>query len=231
MHVLIAEDDPKLARFIANGLASEGHQTTTVANGEAALEQAQAGGFDLLILDLGLPRMDGLEVLRRLRQSDPILRVIVVTARAEVDDRVIGLDLGADDYISKPFSFVELSARIRALFRRSEVSQSRHLTLGDLCHDRVAMTASRRSDPERSVELSRRESQLLEHFLRHPDEPQTRPMIFDRVWGYQFDTGTNLVDVYINYLRKKLRELGLDPIETLRGVGYVLDRKHCEGTR
>lgn len=228
MHVLIAEDDPKLARFVSNGLASEGHQTTVVTHGEAALEQAQTGSFDLVVLDLGLPRLDGLEVLRRLRQSDPILRVIVVTARTDVDDRVIGLDLGADDYITKPFSFVELSARIRALFRRSEVDQSRTLTLGVLCHDRVAMLASRRDRPDDKVELSRRESQLLEHFLRHPEEPQTRAMIFDRVWGYQFDTGTNLVDVYINYLRKKLRELELDPIQTLRGVGYVFERGRVE---
>lgn len=221
----MAEDDLKIARFIAQGLNAEGHETELVSTGAGALERATNGSFELLVLDLGLPDLDGLEVLARLRSADNRVRVIVVTARGEVDDRVLGLDLGADDYLAKPFSFVELSARIRALFRRSEAAVERLHVQGDLIVDRIERTLSRAGTPK--VPLSARELQLLDHFLRHVDEPQSRAMLADRVWGYQFDTGTNLIDVYINYLRKKLREVGLEPIKTLRGIGYVLEGRAC----
>lgn len=225
MHVLIAEDDPKIARFVAQGLRAESHETETVSDGHRALERAMTGGHDLLLLDLGLPGLDGLEVLRRARVANPGLRVIVVTARADVDDRVKGLDLGADDYLAKPFSFVELMARIRAIFRRTEPRSERELTVGALALDRVERRVHLGAGE--GTELSQREFQLLEYFMRHADEPQSRAMLADRVWGYQFDTGTNVIDVYVNYLRKKLRPLGVEPLRTLRGVGYVLDSNAC----
>ncbi|MBL4848076.1 MAG: response regulator transcription factor [Planctomycetes bacterium] len=225
MRVLIAEDDPKIARFVAQGLSAEGHETSLVHSGRRALERVENESFDLLILDLGLPELDGLEVLRQIRARRNEIRVIVVTARGEVDDRVIGLDLGADDYLAKPFSFVELSARIRALFRRTEGGAERVLTLGQLEVDRVERTLSRGEGAK--VPLTSRELQLLDYFMKHADEPQSRAMLADRVWGYQFDTGTNLIDVYVNYLRKKLRLVNLEPVKTLRGIGYVFDAAAC----
>lgn len=226
MRVLVAEDDLKIARFVAQGLEAEGHEAELVHTGTDALERAAEGSFELLVLDLGLPGVDGLEVLKRLRKTDNPIRVIVVTARGEVDDRVLGLDLGADDYIAKPFSFVELLARIRALFRRTEGATERTFVLGELTVDRIERTLSRSGFPK--VPLTARELQLLEYFMRRPNEPQSRAMLADRVWGYQFDTGTNLIDVYINYLRKKLREIELEPIKTLRGIGYVFESSACQ---
>tara|TARA_R110002072_G_scaffold281995_1_gene444739 strand:+ start:1544 stop:2230 length:687 start_codon:yes stop_codon:yes gene_type:complete len=226
MRVLVAEDDLKIARFVAQGLSAEGHEALLVHTGRQALDRVSDESFDLLILDLGLPDIDGLEVLRQIRASHNKIRVIVVTARGEVDDRVLGLDLGADDYLGKPFSFVELSARIRALFRRAEGGAERVITLGVLSVDRIERTLSREEGPK--VPLTARELQLLEYFVKHADEPQSRAMVADRVWGYQFDTGTNLIDVYVNYLRKKLREVELEPIRTLRGIGYVFDSAACQ---
>ena len=226
MRVLVAEDDLKIARFVAQGLSAEGHEALLVHTGRQALDRVSDESFDLLILDLGLPDIDGLEVLRQIRASHNKIRVIVVTARGEVDDRVLGLDLGADDYLGKPFSFVELSARIRALFRRAEGGAERVITLGVLSVDRIERTLSRAEGPK--VPLTARELQLLEYFVKHADEPQSRAMVADRVWGYQFDTGTNLIDVYVNYLRKKLREVELEPIRTLRGIGYVFDSAACQ---
>lgn len=226
MHVLVAEDDPKIAKFIAEGLRADGHQVEAVDDGVVALKRALEGDHELLILDLGLPGLDGLELLRRLRQSHSGIRVIVVSARSKVEQLVQGLDMGADDYLPKPFSFIELQARIRAQFRRSGDSAGRTLSVGALALDRVSRTA-RLGEDGKSVELSAREFQLLEHFMRNVGEPQSRAMLADRVWGYQFDTGTNVVDVYVNYLRKKLRELELEPLKTLRGIGYVFERERC----
>jgi len=225
MRVLVAEDDTKIARFVAQGLSAAGHEAIVVHSGEQALQRVEDESLQLLILDLGLPDIDGLEVLRQIRASHNQIRVIVVTARGEVDDRVLGLDLGADDYLAKPFSFVELSARIRALFRRAEGGTERLLSVGELQVDRIERTLSRGEAAK--VPLTSRELQLLEYFIRHADEPQSRAMLADRVWGYQFDTGTNLIDVYVNYLRKKLREVELEPVRTLRGIGYVFDTSAC----
>jgi len=224
MRVLVVEDDPKIAGFLTQGLESEGYSVERAADGEAALEHIQAHRFDLVLLDLMLPKLSGLEVLRSLRELDTSTRVIAVTARSSVEDRVEGLDLGADDYLVKPFSFVELMARIRSLFRRTSQPLSRTLEVGELEIDRLERVARRGA---RVTPLSLRELQLLELFMRHMDEPLTRATIADRVWGYQFDTGTNVIDVYVNYVRKKLRELGLEPIRTLRGIGYILERDGC----
>src|SRR5690606_2168379 len=144
-----------------------------------------------------------------------------------VEDRVAGLNAGADDYLVKPFSFVELVARVRALFRRREGLAARELRVGELTLDRVRRRACR---GEASVELSTREFQLLEHLMRHPGQPQTQALLAEQVWGHHFDTGTNVIDVYVNYVRRKLRELGLTPVETLRGIGYLLDPEACEGS-
>ena len=226
MKILVVEDDVKIARSVREGLEAEGHEVEVAADGASGLRSAQRDGNDLLLLDLSLPELDGLELLRRLRQTHPGLPVIAITARGEVEDRVLGLDEGADDYLVKPFGFFELLARIRALFRRAHPPQDRHLTLEALVVDRVQRTAH---VGEASVELSEREFQLLIHFVQHPDEPQSRAVLADRVWGYAVDSGTNVIDVYVNYVRKKLRQLGLEPIRTLRGIGYVLEREGCAG--
>ncbi|RMG17693.1 MAG: DNA-binding response regulator [Planctomycetota bacterium] len=225
MHVLVLEDDAKLAALLRAELEEEGHEVEVLADGDAGLQRALAGGMDLLLLDLGLPGLDGLDVLRRLRAQHTTLPVIVITARDGVEDRVAGLDLGADDYLVKPFSLLELKARIRALFRRTEHPLERVLCVGSLRLDRIRRTASY---GERSIELSPREFQLLEVLMESPGEPLPRALIAERVWGYALDGGMNVLEVYVNYLRKKLRAIGLEPIRTLRGLGYVLEPAACE---
>jgi DNA-binding response OmpR family regulator len=220
VRALVVEDDVKIAEFIRRGLTAEGHQVDVASDGESGLRQALSGRHDLVLLDLMLPRLDGIEVLRQLRRARPSLPVIAVTARGRVGDRVQGLDLGADDYLVKPFSFVELMARIRALFRRSSIRLERTVQVGAYALDRVERQL-RFGDA--AVTLSSRESQLMDLFLSNPEAPLSRATIADRVWGYQFDTGTNVIDVYVNYLRKRLRELGTEPIRTIRGVGYVFE--------
>jgi DNA-binding response OmpR family regulator len=220
VRALVVEDDAKIAEFIRRGLEAEGHRVEIARDGESGLSQALSGRHDLVLLDMMLPRLDGLEVLRQLRGARPSLPVIAVTARGRIEDRVRGLDLGADDYLIKPFSFVELMARVRALFRRSSSRLERTLEVGEFSLDRVERQL-RFGDA--AVTLSSREAQLMELFLSNPDAPLSRATIADRVWGYQFDTGTNVIDVYVNYLRRRLRELGTEPIRTIRGVGYVFE--------
>lgn len=220
MRALVIEDDPKIASFIRRGLEAESHVVDVAADGDRGLSLALDGSYDLVLLDRMLPKRDGLSVLRDLRQARPSLPVIVVTARGEVEDRVEGLDLGADDYLVKPFSFAELMARVRALFRRSESGFQRTLVVGGYSLDRIERSVQFRGE---RVELSTREAQLLELFLLNAGEPLSRAVIADRVWSHQFDSGTNVIDVYVNYLRRRLRELGADPIRTIRGVGYVFE--------
>jgi DNA-binding response OmpR family regulator len=220
VRALVVEDDAKIAAFIRRGLEAEGHQVVVAGDGESGLRQALSGRHDLVLLDMMLPRLDGLEVLRQLRGARPSLPVIAVTARGRIGDRVRGLDLGADDYLVKPFSFVELMARVRALSRRSSTKLDRSLEVGGFALDRIERQLRFGGA---AVTLSSRESQLMELFLSNPDAPLSRATIADRVWGHQFDTGTNVIDVYVNYLRKQLRELGTEPIRTIRGVGYVFE--------
>lgn len=218
MRVLIVEDDPKIAGFISKGLQAEQHQVETARDGLLGLEKARRDQFDLIILDIMLPSLSGFDFLKTFRETEKKTLVIAVTARGEVEDRVRGLDVGADDYIVKPFSFVELLARIRALFRRIGDSELK-LESGPFALDRLKQTVS---FEQQTVELTKREFQLLSYFLQHKNEVLTRAMIADRVWGYQFDTGTNVVDVYVNYLRKKLKPLrGEQFIQTVRGIGYI----------
>ena len=222
MRILIVEDDAGIVSFLVKGLRAEGYATTTAADGDQALRQLSSGAhdFDLVLLDLGLPGTSGDDVLRALRQRDTVVPVIVLTARAEVADKVLGLELGANDYVTKPFSFAELLARIRAALRGSQQAASTELVVGDLRLDLLTKIAYRAG---RRIDLAPREWALLELFMRHPTHLLSRARILNEVWEYGFDPGNNVVDVYVSYLRKKLNGSGLEPlIQTVRGVGYRL---------
>ena len=216
--VLVAEDEPRIASFLAKGLRASGYVPVVVDNGHDAAESARDGEVDLLVLDLGLPGLDGLEVLRRIRARGESLPVIVLTARDAVTDRVAGLDMGADDYVTKPFAFEELLARVRARLREVGSGQvATTLRAGVVQLDLVARKAT---VADREVELTAREFILAEVFLRHPGQVLSREQLLSRVWGFDFDPGSNVVDVYVGYLRRKL---GAGLIHTVRGMGYRLE--------
>jgi DNA-binding response OmpR family regulator len=220
MHILIAEDDAPLASFVKRGLEAEHYAVDTTADGEQARAMASEFDFDLVILDLGLPRLDGVSILRSVRTRKPSMPILVLTGRTRVEERVQCLDLGADDFLSKPFSFSELSARIRALLRRSRLPTESTLTVEDLKLDRVERRVERGG---RRVELTSKEFALLEYMMRNAGRRVTRAMIIEHVWNLSFDTCTNVVDVYINYLRRKIDDdSALRLIHTIRGVGYEL---------
>jgi two-component system response regulator MprA len=217
--ILIIEDDEGILRILRRALAYEGYQVDTAVDGESGLASARDHHPDLVILDLMLPGMDGIEVCQRLRQADNIA-VLMLTARDAVQDRVQGLDSGADDYMVKPFELDELMARIRALMRRTQSERAPILTFADLTLDTSTRQAIRRG---RTIALTAKEYDLLELFMRHTRQVLTREMIFDRVWGYDFGGESNVLDVYIRYLRQKLESEGeMRLIHTVRGVGYVL---------
>jgi DNA-binding response OmpR family regulator len=220
--ILIVEDDEGIAAFLAKGLKAEGYATAVARDGDEALALAAAGGddLDLVLLDLVLPGTDGLSVLRTWRAQRLGVPVIVLTARGETADKVRGLDTGADDYVTKPFAFDELLARVRAALRSVEQRSSTELVVDDLRLDLLTKVAWR---AERRVDLAPKEWALLELFMRHPDQLLSRAQILSRVWDYDFDPGTNVVEVYISYLRRKLNQEGLPPlIRTVRGAGYRL---------
>ncbi len=222
MRILIVEDDAGIVSFLVKGLKSEGYATAIARDGERAIRllRARDESFDLVLLDLGLPGTSGDEVLRVLRQRDASLPVIVLTSRTEIADKVRSLELGANDYVTKPFSFAELLARIRAALRSSAQSASNELVVGDLRLDLLTKIAWRAG---RRIDLAPREWALLELFMRHPTHVLSRVRILNEVWEYGFDPGNNVVDVYVSYLRKKLNIAGLDPlIQTVRGAGYRL---------
>ncbi|MDX2390992.1 response regulator transcription factor [Streptomyces sp. DK15] len=214
--VLIAEDEPRIAAFVQRGLQSAGFVTTVVGDGLSAYEEARAGGCNLMILDLGLPACDGFTVLRRLREDRVTLPVIILTARDSVSDTVAGLEGGADDYLSKPFAFEELLARVRLRLRADGAPEASLLRAGDLVLD---LRTRRAHVDGRVAELSAREFALAEVFLRHPDQVLTREQLLSMVWGFDYDPGSNIVDVYVRYLRRKV---GADRVETIRGAGYRL---------
>jgi two-component system response regulator MprA len=222
VNVLLVEDDPAVRGAVERALRHAGHQPALATDGVRALEQATAVPYDAVILDLGLPGLDGLEVCRRLRASGNQVPVLMLTARAAVSERVSGLDAGADDYLVKPFALDELLARLRALERRTPTTgQGRgQLRFGDLVLDRDAMTCMRGT---REIQLSRTEYQLLELLMASQAKVLSRDVIFDKVWGYDFGPESNSLDVYIGYLRRKLEANG-EPriIHTVRGVGYVM---------
>ncbi|NVI92928.1 response regulator transcription factor [Actinomadura sp. BRA 177] len=214
--ILIAEDEPRITSFLEKGLGAAGFGTVVAADGVAAYEQARGGAFDLMILDIGLPLRDGFTVLRRLRQERVTLPVIILTARDGVGDTVAGLEGGADDYIAKPFAFEELLARVRLRLRADRTPEPTLLQVGDLALD---LRTRRAHVPGRTVELTAREFALAEMFCRNPDQVLTREQLLAHVWGFDFDPGSNVVDVYVRYLRRKL---GADRFETVRGTGYRL---------
>jgi two-component system copper resistance phosphate regulon response regulator CusR len=218
VRILVAEDDRPVASFLKKGLEAEHYAVDVVPDGEEALYMAEAYDYDLLLLDLVLPKMDGLQVLHQIRTRKKNLPVLVLTGRTRVEDRVKGLDLGADDYMVKPFAFRELIARVRALLRRGNAPVDFTLRVEDLEMNLVERTV-RRGD--RKIELTPKEFALLEYLMRNQGRAVSRPMIIEHVWNFSFDTMTNVVDVYINYLRKKIDE-GAEQklIHTVRGVGY-----------
>ena len=196
MRILLAEDDTALAGFVRKGLEAESYAVDVSADGEQARALATELQYDLIILDLNLPRLDGLSILKDVRTKKPTLPILILTARGKIDDRVQCLDNGADDYLVKPFSFSELSARIRALLRRSRLPSLSVLTVDDLELDRVERRVTR---GERTIELTTKEFALLEYLMRNAGRRVTRTMIIEHVWNLSFDSSTNLVDVYINY--------------------------------
>lgn len=217
--VLIAEDEQRIASFVAKGLRSNGFVPTCVADGQSALEVALSGEVDLLLLDLGLPDLDGFTVLRRLRAAGSRLPVVVLTARDGVGDTVAALEGGADDYVSKPFRFEELLARVRLRLRpgRASTAEPTVLRSGDLTLD---LRTRQAHVGDRVIDLTAREFVLAETFLRHPGQVLAREQLLSAVWGYDYDPGSNIVDVYVGYLRRKL---GAARIVTVRGMGYRLE--------
>ena len=218
MRILIAEDDAPLASFLAKNFAAEDHVTEIAENGEEALRRVSEGAYDLLVLDLNLPVVAGYQVLKKIRSRDADLPILILTATDHVAERVACLDAGADDYLIKPFSFSELSARVRALQRRKGSPSHAVLRIEDLQMDCVRRTVHRAGRP---IELTPKEFSLLEYFMRNAGRCITRNMIIEFVWKLSPDTMTNVVDVYVNYLRKKIDEgAKLRLIHTVRGVGY-----------
>lgn len=219
MRILVVEDDAKIASFVVKGLKQEGYAADHAADGDTGLTLAQTTRYDAAVVDIMLPGLDGLSLVKRLRASGEQVPVLFLSARSGVQDRVLGLQSGGDDYLTKPFAFAELSARLQALIRRaSRAPEATRLAAGDVAMDLVARTVTVAG---RAVELQPREFALLEYLLRHPGRPVTKTMILEHVWDYSFDPQTNVVDVLMHRLRAKI-----DPertrIETVRGVGYVL---------
>jgi two-component system, OmpR family, response regulator len=214
--VLIAEDEPRLVSFLEKGLRGNGFTTSLARNGATALAIASDADFDLMILDLGLPDIDGLDVLRSLRERGDRLPVVILTARDEVSDKVDGFNLGADDYVTKPFRFEELLARVRARLRQGGTPEITVLSAADLELDLRTRHARIAGG---TIELTAREFALLETLMRHSGQVLTREQLLSHVWGYDYDPGSNIVDVYVGYLRRKLGE---EAVETVRGMGYRL---------
>lgn len=214
-HILIAEDEKRITSFLEKGLGAEGYTTVTVADGDEAYRHAGSGEYDLMILDLRLPSRDGMSVLRSLRAAGSRLPVVILTARNTVQDTVTGLQSGADDYLSKPFAFDELLARVQLRLRDGGTSpESTTLEAGDVT---LNLKTRRVRVRGRWLDLSAREFALAEQFMRHPDQVLSREQLLSRAWGLDFNPGSNVIDVYVRYLRHKLGE---ERIETIRGVGY-----------
>jgi len=220
MRILVVEDEKKVASFIKKGLEEEHYAVDTAYDGETGLYMAEMNEYDLIVLDLMIPKIDGLEILRRIRAKKNNVSVLVLTARDSVEDIVKGLDSGCDDYLTKPFAFMEFVARIRALLRRDKIDKEPLLKIGDLTLSPITHKVMRRG---KEMELTSKEYSLLEYFMRNPDRVLTRTMISEHVWDCHFDSMTNVVDVYVNYLRKKI-DKDYEPklIHTIRGIGYMM---------
>jgi two-component system OmpR family response regulator len=223
MRILVVEDELKMANLLRRGLVEEGHAVDVARTGHDAVWMAQAAEFDAIVLDLMLPGLDGVEVCRRIRENGVWAPVLMLTARDGVEDRVTGLDAGADDYLPKPFSFVELLARLRALVRRGSAERPTILEVGDLRLDPATREAWR---GEVEIHLSAKEFALLETLMRRPGQVLTRYQLLEHAWDYAYENRSNVVDVYIRYLRDKIdRPFGRDSLETVRGVGYRLRKE------
>ncbi len=221
MQILIVEDEAKLRHLLRRGLLEESYAVDTANDGEEALYKLDINVYDLVLLDILLPKVDGITVCQTIRKKNPHLPIILLTAKDRVPEKVAGLDAGADDYITKPFSFDELTARIRAIFRRGKKADGPLLTLGDLSLDPATRTVKRGRS---TVMLTTREYALLEYFLRNPNTLLTKAQILEHVWDYNYDGLSNIVETYVKYLRKKLQTTPNAPelIHTLRGSGYIL---------
>lgn len=220
MRILVVEDEKKVASFIQRGLEGEGFTVEVAYDGESGVEIASQSSFDLILMDVMLPKMDGLQAIKTLRENGVDSPVLCLTAKDTVEDIVSGLDSGSDDYLTKPFAFAELLARVRALVRRGTQERGAEITYADLRLDPVAHKVWR-GDSE--IDLTAKEYALLEFFMRNPETTLTRTMIAEHVWDYTFDSFTNIIDVYVNYLRKKVdRDFTKKLIHTVRGIGYVL---------
>jgi heavy metal response regulator len=220
MRILVVEDEQKVAGFIQRGLEEEGYKVELAFDGEAGVEKGLSGTFDLILMDIMLPKTDGIAAIRELREKGINTPVLCLTARDSVDDKVVGLDIGADDYLAKPFAFAELVARCRALIRRGTSDRGAEIHFADLRLDPVTHKVWRAG---KEVELTSKEYALMEYFMRNPNKVLTRTMIAENVWDYSFDSFTNIIDVYVNYLRNKIdRDYDKKLIHTVRGSGYVL---------
>ncbi len=223
MRILVIEDEAKVASFLKKGLQQSGYEIDVAADGEEGYERIRSSNYDLILLDLMLPKISGFDLIPKIRESKPTIPIIAVTAKSSVDDRVQGLNLGCDDYLTKPFSFAELLARIQVQVRRGDPSSSLELRAADLVLNPLKRKVTRGG---KTIELSNKEFSLLEYLLRNKDQPVTRNMIVENVWDASFDNFTNVVDVYINYLRNKIdRDFEPRLIHTVRGVGYTLREK------
>jgi two-component system OmpR family response regulator len=226
--VLVVEDEVKMAGLLKRGLEEEGYAVDVARDGSEALWLGTENPYDAMILDVRLPDLDGFEVCRRLRSDGRWAPVLMLTARDAVPDRVAGLDAGADDYLTKPFSFTELFARLRALLRRGAAERPAVLWAGDLALDPATRKVTRGNSP---IELTAKEFALLEYLMRHPGEALTRTRIIEHVWDFAYDGDSNVVDVYVRYLREKIdRPFGRDSIETVRGTGYRLREEPGDAT-
>jgi heavy metal response regulator len=220
MRILVVEDEKKVASFIKRGLEEEGFSVDLAYDGEEGLYMGETNPYDLILMDVMLPKMDGLAVVKELRKKEITSPVLCLTAKDKVEDIVAGLDSGSDDYLTKPFAFAELLARVRALSRRGAKDRGAEIQFADLRLDPVAHKVWR---GDKEIDLTAKEYGLLEYFMRNPNQILTRTMIAEHVWDYTFDSFTNIIDVYVNYLRKKVdRDYDKKLIHTVRGVGYVL---------
>lgn len=220
MRILVVEDEKKVSSFIQRGLEEEGYSVDVAFDGEEGVNKALNQSYDVILMDIMLPKKDGLAAIKELRENDVNTPVLCLTARDSVDDKVTGLDIGADDYLAKPFAFVELVARCRALNRRGATDRGKEIFFADLRLDPVAHKVWRGED---EIDLTSKEYALMEYFMRHPNQPLTRAMIAENVWDYTFDSFTNIIDVYVNYLRNKIdRNYEKKLIHTVRGQGYML---------
>jgi heavy metal response regulator len=220
MRILVVEDEQKVASFIKRGLEGEGFEVEVANDGETGVSMAVGGKFDLILMDIMLPKLDGLGAVQQIREQGVGCPVLCLTAKDTVDDIVAGLDSGSDDYLTKPFAFAELLARVRALTRRGGDDRGAEITYADLRLDPVAHKVWRSNQ---EIDLTTKEYALLEYLMRNPEKTLTRTMIAEQVWDYTFDSFTNIIDVYVNYLRKKVdRDYDKKLIHTVRGVGYVL---------